>query len=271
MSWRKKEKPSFFKVLSNKDFRKLLRLPPHFLRKYELTLPANVKLRVDDSGRRWNVRVEPMDDGLLCFTNGWEKFAKDAALNLGEFLVFSLLSKSEFNVVIYETSCCEREIPTHGGGDETESGIKWGRGRPPLNIKRETTLEIPPSRRSRVEVKSQVKGIYKRNGYSKKSDPLCFERLLKTHHRSLFTLPKEFSVASNMKVRTQVRMKYVGNPRGVSRVVAVYPRPQMYRIDLGRGWRQFQVENGVEFGKTYSFEFNPDNQVIYVNQVDSSE
>ncbi|XP_057770011.1 LOW QUALITY PROTEIN: B3 domain-containing protein Os11g0197600-like [Salvia miltiorrhiza] len=259
MTTRSNETPSFFKVLSNVDYSKLLRLP----RKYELTPPENVKLRADDSGRRWNVRVQRMDDGLLCFTNGWEKFAEDAALKLGEFLVFSVVAKSEFSVLIYETSSCKREIPnpssftdwsnSHGGGDEIESGIKRRRGRPPLNRKRETTLEIPPSRRSRVEVKSQVKGICKRNGYSKKSDPLCFERLLKTHHRSLLTLPKKFMVATNMRMKKQVGMKYVGNCRGGVSHVVVAPRLQKDRIDLGEGWRKFRVANGIEFGKTYSF------------------
>lgn len=88
------------------------RLPPSFLRRYELNLPGNVELRVNDSGRRWNVKVERLNNGLFCFTNGWKKFAEDAALELGEFLVFSLLARSVFHVVIYGSSLCEREIPT---------------------------------------------------------------------------------------------------------------------------------------------------------------
>ncbi|XP_057770013.1 putative B3 domain-containing protein REM15 isoform X2 [Salvia miltiorrhiza] len=250
MSGRSNETPSFFKVLSNVDYIKLLRLPPHFLRKYELTLPANVKLRVDDSGRRWNVRVERMDDGLFCFTNGWEKFAEDAALKFGEFLVFSLLAKSEMNVDIYETSCCKREIPLLqlNAQDADESGVKRG-------------IRVRPSSRKRGGK------ARKRNCFMKEGNPLYFATYLRPYHRWTISLPRAFSRAANMKVKKQVRVKYVGKRRGLC--VALSHRPPRPTIDLAKGWREFREANGLVVGKIYSFEFNPDDQVIYVNRVAS--
>lgn len=88
------------------------RLPSAFLRK---NAPENVKIRVH-SGRKWNVKIEKIenDGGVFCFTKGWPEFAEDASLQIGEFLVFTLISTSEFAVNIYDTSFCEREIPpTH--------------------------------------------------------------------------------------------------------------------------------------------------------------
>ncbi|XP_057790341.1 B3 domain-containing protein REM10-like [Salvia miltiorrhiza] len=238
MSRRSNETPSFFKVLSDVDYIKLLRLPPNFLRKYELTLPENVKLRGDDSGRRWNVKVERMDNGLFCFTNGWEKFVEDAALKLGEFLVFSLLGKSELNVVIYETSCCQREIPLlqFNAQDVEESGKRGGKA-------------------------------LKRNCFIKEGNSLYFENDLKPYNKRRMHLPRKFSTAANLKEKKQVRVEYVGKRHGLC--VALYHHPRKPRIDLGKGWHEFSEANGLVVGKIYSFEFNPDDQVIYVNQVAS--
>lgn len=133
-----------------------------------------------------------------------------------------------------------------------------------------------------------------RDTHVKEGKPLYFETCLKRHHRSRIvrwithrlitdrkknkssceillylvciyvqSLRKEFSEASNMKVKKTVRMEYLGCSRhGVS--VEVDNRPQSYRIDLAKGWPQFREANGLMYGKWYCFEFNPDDQVIYV-------
>ncbi|KAH6765427.1 hypothetical protein C2S52_016410, partial [Perilla frutescens var. hirtella] len=109
------QNPSFFKVLSNTDLTKLLRLPPEFFTRYGLTLPEKVKLRCHD-GRTWNVKAERFHGGVFCFTQGWPAFAEEAALQLGEFLVFTLLTKSKFDVAVFGTSFCEREIKIRNDG-----------------------------------------------------------------------------------------------------------------------------------------------------------
>lgn len=105
------------------------RLPPRFLTEYDLNLPETVNVRADDdSGRSWSVKVERLRDGLLAFTDGWPKFAEDAALRLGEFLVFFLLPCSSFNVVIYDTSFTQREIPTPSSSPPVAESSKGRRG-----------------------------------------------------------------------------------------------------------------------------------------------
>lgn len=83
----------------------------------------------------------------------------------------------------------------------------------------------------------------------------------------LQTVPSEFSKAANMKVKKAVRMEYVGcNSHGV--YVAVDSRGQpIPRTDLTGGWREFREANGLVEGKMYCFEFNPNDQVIYVKEV----
>lgn len=113
------------------------RLPPSFLTEYNLNLPETVNLRGDDdSGRSWSVKVERMSDGLFAFTHGWPKFAEDAALRLGEFLVFFLLPPSNFNVHIYATSFLQRDIPTPSSPlvdrvAESSKSRRGKRGTPP--------------------------------------------------------------------------------------------------------------------------------------------
>lgn len=69
-----------------------------------------------------------------------------------------------------------------------------------------------------------------------------------------------------MKVKRQVRLVYEGNSsNGIS--VAVDPRPEGRRVDLAIGWRQFCKVNGLETGRTYSFEFNPDHDVFHVKEI----
>ncbi|XP_057770019.1 uncharacterized protein LOC130989885 isoform X2 [Salvia miltiorrhiza] len=100
----------------------------------------------------------------------------------------------------------------------------------------------------------------------KEGNPLCFKICLKPYNKTRINLPQKFSKAANMKVKKQVRMEYVGNGRcGVS--VAVDARPENYRVDLGKGWPEFRVANGLEPGDSCSFEFNPDEEVIYVKEV----
>lgn len=69
-----------------------------------------------------------------------------------------------------------------------------------------------------------------------------------------------------MMVKRQVRLVYEGNNSNAISVV-VDPRPEGRRVDLAIGWRQFYKANGLQKGRTYSFEFNPDQDLFHVKQV----
>ncbi|KAL8507161.1 hypothetical protein ACS0TY_004598 [Phlomoides rotata] len=53
-----------------------------------------------------------MEDELFCFSRGWENFAQDVGLKMGEFLVFNLNGGGlSVDVSVYETSGCKKEFP----------------------------------------------------------------------------------------------------------------------------------------------------------------
>ncbi|XP_073044887.1 uncharacterized protein [Primulina eburnea] len=110
MAEERRSKPSFFKVLLNEDFTLQLRLPAAFVQKHGNILHENAVLGAS-SGESWVVKLEHIGEYEKChFTRGWPKFAKDLGLKMGEFLVFWLVGKSTFDVLVFGISGCERVI-----------------------------------------------------------------------------------------------------------------------------------------------------------------
>ncbi|KAL3616460.1 hypothetical protein CASFOL_039850 [Castilleja foliolosa] len=90
---------SFFKILLF-DFSTKLRIPKEFVKKYGEIMPEEVILETEAGSKSWAVKIKPLDD-TFCFNNGWPQFVKDNNLSDMDFLVFSLVSKSNFHVAIY--------------------------------------------------------------------------------------------------------------------------------------------------------------------------
>lgn len=98
---------SFFTVLLG-DFQEKLLLPRAFVRAFNGEEPKNFILR-SDTGISWTVSVKKLDNNFfLC--NEWQIFAKENALQLGEFLVFECNSISDFTVQIFGTNECAKEV-----------------------------------------------------------------------------------------------------------------------------------------------------------------
>lgn len=107
------------------------RLPPVFVRNYGEFLHGSAELRTN-SGETWNVEIgeEIYDDGVKywCFVGGgWRKFVKDLELQLGEFLIFVFnVSEYTFDVTVFGTNCCERQISAMAVKSEADSGLMGG-------------------------------------------------------------------------------------------------------------------------------------------------
>ncbi|KAL8477657.1 hypothetical protein ACS0TY_029817 [Phlomoides rotata] len=220
MGRKPRKKPSFFKIIIRKDFSRLLRLPPAFMQKYGSNLQKNVKLRIE-SGRSWDVKVESMEDGVFCFSRGWEKFAQDVGLKMGEFLVFNLNDGGlSVDVCVYETSGCKKEFPD-------ARNIRWK---------------------------------------DKSSSPLYYETVLKLHHRTRVTPRRTFARAAGLMGKESVEV--VGEHHKQF-VTLDHNQADALRVDMAQGWSEFRSANGLEYGKTYSFEFNPKNNIIKVKEVEN--
>lgn len=68
-----------------------------------------------------------------------------------------------------------------------------------------------------------------------------------------------------MERKKFVRLEFL--PTHHCETVAVDARPQKGRFDLTKGWREFRAANKLEYGKTYSYELKPNEDVIYVKEV----
>lgn len=79
-------------------------LPPKVAR---IVLLSDQKTFLEDSmGLRWEVEISSVN-GSLSFQQGWNAFALDHDLQVGDFLVFNYILGSHFTVKIYGNSGCE--------------------------------------------------------------------------------------------------------------------------------------------------------------------
>ncbi|KAM2699523.1 hypothetical protein EV1_038387 [Malus domestica] len=97
---------SFFKIMIGDQLSKVLFLPPKFAP--NVSALVNKKAVLEDSrGRQWKVTISRVD-GSLAFQQGWNAFALDNDLQVGQFLNFNYVTDSHFDVKIYDKSGCEK-------------------------------------------------------------------------------------------------------------------------------------------------------------------
>ncbi|KAL3616464.1 hypothetical protein CASFOL_039854 [Castilleja foliolosa] len=244
-----KQKPSFFKVLVF-DFTRKLLIPTAFARDYEENLRGeNFTLRIS-SGETWAVKMVKTEDDKYEFTVGWNKFAKDVGLKMGEFLVFSLVAKSMFDVSVFAVTCCQRQI---------DAAIK---------IEDDDEVEY-----KNLNAGGKYKQSKAPNGRASKSDhlselqksPLYFEVHLKNYQKYRLAITKKFCKAAGLMNKRSVDLEYLPNHRHQS--VVLDRIHKQFRIDMTAGWSEFRKVNGLVIGKTYSFQFRPRKNVIQVKEV----
>ncbi|KAF5189723.1 hypothetical protein FRX31_020690 [Thalictrum thalictroides] len=90
------------------DFRNKLRIPMTFIKDFKGNVPKQFKLR-SLIGRSWIVSVKQVDDDFfLC--NEWKDFARDNALEFGEYIICIQNGNSDFTVKICSKSSCNKEV-----------------------------------------------------------------------------------------------------------------------------------------------------------------
>ncbi|KAL4568666.1 hypothetical protein LXL04_024281 [Taraxacum kok-saghyz] len=108
MSFKYGDEPSFYNILSigSADY---LRLPPDFCEKYlKIGNSKQAIVLKAKSSVKWSVEYCMIKDKYY-FVDGWRKFINDNLLQMGDLLVFSLLSpppKIIFQVVFYAPNGC---------------------------------------------------------------------------------------------------------------------------------------------------------------------
>ncbi|KAI3970333.1 hypothetical protein MKX01_023980 [Papaver californicum] len=81
-------------------------IPPIFARSIA-TLDNRVFNLEDAKGSHWKVKLAKVD-GSLAITKGWNDFVTDHSIKLGDFLVFSYVSDTHFEVRFFESTGCQK-------------------------------------------------------------------------------------------------------------------------------------------------------------------
>lgn len=58
---------------------------------------------------RWKIKVSRDGEGLISFQLGWPQFVNQHTLSFGDFLLFQHVGGFNFNVLIFDPSCCEKD------------------------------------------------------------------------------------------------------------------------------------------------------------------
>lgn len=103
----------------------LQKLPLKFARYLEEIIAQSVEL-IGPSGQTWLVNLIQQNDNLF-FNDGWSTFARDHALECGDFLVFRYDGELHFTVQVFDQSACEKEAAFHSQCSQDNTGHKRDR------------------------------------------------------------------------------------------------------------------------------------------------
>lgn len=97
----------FFKVMVP-GFHKKLTLPPIICEKLKDKRADHAVL----TSRRgnWVVKIRRCVNGKMYFKDGWADFGESHGLEIGDFVVFEHQCNMHFKVVVYDSSCCEKDF-----------------------------------------------------------------------------------------------------------------------------------------------------------------
>ncbi|KAG8384470.1 hypothetical protein BUALT_Bualt04G0121100 [Buddleja alternifolia] len=263
MGRKPKRRPSFFKVIIKDDFIHHLRLPHGFVEKYGDILPENAKLRTD-FGETYKVKLEQIEEEeeYCCFTQGWNKFALDIGLQIGEFLVFWYnIGKSVFDVSIYGITGCERKIRAR-----INSLIEISDLGENVELDKELITYNSPAEVIYKQSKAGTDGAGKSDYYHLEEANPHFKIVLKEHRRSRVSVRKEFAITAGLMGEKAVVLKYESEQRHWPVLLEHNPNMKQFRLDIGAGWNEFWRKNGLAMGKSYLFEYIRDTNVIQVKQ-----
>ncbi|KAL8230051.1 hypothetical protein R6Q57_014951 [Mikania cordata] len=110
--------PSFFKILLDSSAPHLP-LPPDFASTYlGNKIIKDPMIRYVRGGYSWRVKIRKIGESF-CFSDGWSNVVEDINLGFGDFLVFRLVDKSIFDLVVFSPNGCEKDfspkIDVHSG------------------------------------------------------------------------------------------------------------------------------------------------------------
>ncbi|KAL6893507.1 hypothetical protein ACP4OV_007605 [Aristida adscensionis] len=118
------EKKHFFKLVAG-DFTESISIPGRFSSNFNGQISEVVTLK-SATGKTWSIGVGGDTDEVV-LRSGWKEFASNHSLEEGDYLLFRYTGASSFDVLIFDSSGCEKTSPHFPERIEHSPGIEGAR------------------------------------------------------------------------------------------------------------------------------------------------
>ncbi|XVF35723.1 hypothetical protein REPUB_Repub18cG0170800 [Reevesia pubescens] len=165
------------------------------------------------SGRTWSVKIKDRK-----FEDGWEEFARDHDLHVGDFVVFRHDGNMVFDVMVFDISACQREYPLFAMKvkDRKKSSAKEFR----KQLEKWTSTSLTLER------------------------PYFVATLMQKRFR--LNIPKKFAGSNGLAGRF-CEMTLV-DQQGKSWIASLRHKKSDGQVYIGQGWRNICIANNFEEG-----------------------
>ncbi|KAG9440781.1 hypothetical protein H6P81_020946 [Aristolochia fimbriata] len=243
------QSPSFFKVLVGHQYEEKVKIPHDFVQYFNGQLPRELVIRVYNR-RFWQVEVKQRD-GAFFFENGWKAFITDNLLELGDFLVFKFSSNSVLDVLIFDKTACEKELPTKVKTEPPEPESHHKRDR--VSVGHCNVCNC----RYRAKFSVKIAGAGKSSIGLEFDGTSCAFKIKKPHFFAKYkqgyvVFPVTFWRETGL-LHKELSLVYLHDPKGRSWEVDLH-RWNDYRCHLGAKWKVFVAENNLRVEDRCAFE-----------------
>nr|XP_043623118.1 uncharacterized protein LOC122594883 isoform X2 [Erigeron canadensis] len=102
--------PSFFSLMLNPSAT-TLKISDEFVTKHlKNKIPKGPIVICSNEGHSWRTKIKKVGENYY-FDSGWTNVVKDANFMFGDFVLFTLVEKYKFEMVVYDKNSCERSLP----------------------------------------------------------------------------------------------------------------------------------------------------------------
>ncbi|XP_034203580.1 B3 domain-containing protein REM5-like [Prunus dulcis] len=177
----------------------------------------------------WAVELEQRQDGLF-FHKGWPGFVKDHFIELEDFLIFCYDGGSEFDVTIYDKTCCEKDVKAAAKRPASDHLAETSTGGPILF----------------------------------KSENAFYIRTLKSYNLYGMLILKDIAIAEGLMSYEGILIKEtitLQDQTGRSCLTHLYLKPDG-RLMMTEGWTTCRKANQISLGDDIVFEFGKQGVIL---------
>lgn len=262
--------PRFFTVFLPNLCSRRLEISPAFVKHIDdQNFPWTCSMK-GPSGHTWNLELVSEETKGVFFDRGWEEFAKDHSLQLGNFMVFEYIGDRRFSMLLFDSSACEKV--------EALSAI-------PSGCSKEVILSSPKRKFDRLNAEPNRRYFNRRVLLSHRRSVTSSEiqRAMEAARSFKSDFPffirsirrSDIYVHNKMYIPKQFAAHYLPNTSADFVLQTEAGKPYNVRIYWNKkdqyitsGWRVFVFENNIEEDDACVFELVNERQFnIYIHRV----